>query len=86
MGVYKMAKEIDKYMSPSEAAYRWGISQETLKNKLKPSIVGQDVIDQMINDGLIKFFQKPDGKRKEWIISVIAMEKWFKEKRDLSKE
>lgn len=72
-----MSKEIDKYMTPAEAAYRWGISQETLKNKLKPSIVGQDVINQMIDDGLIKCFQKPGGKRKEWIISVAAMEKWF---------
>lgn len=69
--------EIDKYMTPAEAAHRWGIPQETVKNKLKPSIVGQDSIDDLINNGLIKFFQKPDSKRKEWIISCDAMEKWF---------
>lgn len=75
-----MKREIDKYMTPAEAAHRWGVSQETLKNKLKPSIVGQDVLDKMIKDGLIKYFQKPNGKRKEWIISVEAMETWFKNK------
>lgn len=71
-------KEIDKYMTPSEAAHRWGLSQETVKNKLKPSI--NKNIDQMINDGLIKFFQKPEGQRKEWIITNEAMEKWFGKK------
>lgn len=73
-------KEIDKYMSVAEAADRWGIPQETLKNKLKPSVVGQKAIDEMINAGLIKFFQKPGGQRKEWIISEMAMKKWFGEK------
>lgn len=73
-------KEIDKYMTPAEAAYRWGKPQETIKSKLKPSIVGQKEIDEMINAGLIKFFQKPGGQRKEWIISEMAMKKWFGEK------
>lgn len=67
--------EIDKYMTPSESAYRWGVNQETVKNKLKPSI--NKNIDEFIEQGLIKFFQHPDGQRKEWIISEQAMEKWF---------
>lgn len=70
-------KGIDAYMTISEAAYRWGIPQETIKNKLKPSIVGQESIDRMIEAGLIKYFQKPNGKLKEWIISEDAMEIWF---------
>lgn len=73
-------KGIDAYMTISEAAFRWGISQETIKNKLKPSIVGQESIDKMINAGLIKYFQKPGGKLKEWIISEQAMEIWFGKK------
>lgn len=73
-------KEIDKYMTPAEAAYRWGLPQETIKNKLKPSIVGQEAIDKMIDAGLIKYFQKPNGQRKEWIISEEAMEIWFGKK------
>lgn len=68
--------EINKYMTPSEAAYRWGLSQETVKSRLKPSLYERQ-IDEMIDQGLIKCFQKPGGQRKEWIITVDAMEKWF---------
>ncbi|RFA36248.1 hypothetical protein CAI16_05520 [Virgibacillus dokdonensis] len=71
---------INNFMTPAEAAHRWGISLETVKNKLKPSIAGQESIDQLIDKGLIKYFQKPGGKRKEWIISVQAMEYWFGKK------
>lgn len=71
-----MTKEIDNYMSPTEAAYRWGENQETVKSRLKPSLY-ESQINEMIEQGLIKFFQNPGGKRKEWIISSAAMEKWF---------
>lgn len=71
--------EIKNYMTPNEAAYRWGLNQETVKNKLKPSL-NKEEIEQMEKDGLIKSFVKPEGKRKEWIISKDAMEKWFGKK------
>lgn len=70
--------EINKYMTPNEAAYRWGINQETVKNKLKPSL-NADEIDEFIRRGLIKSFVRPDGQRKEWIISKDAMGIWFGE-------
>lgn len=70
-------KEIDKYMTITEAADRWNLPKETIKSKLKPSIVGQEAIDDMIKAGLIKYYQKPSGQLKYWIISVEAMEKWF---------
>ncbi|MDY0395455.1 DNA-binding protein [Virgibacillus halophilus] len=73
-------------MTPNEAAYTWGINQETVKNKLKPSIVGQDTLDEMIRKGLIKYFLHPNGKRKEWILSIEAMEKWFGKKRSQGSE
>lgn len=72
-------KEIDRYMTPSEAAFRWGIPQETVKNKLKPSL-NREQIDDMIERGLIKYFQHPDGQRREWIITDKAMEEWFPKK------
>jgi len=72
----KINKEIDKYMTPAEAAHRWGISQETVKSRLKPSLY-ENQINEMIDAGLIKYFQKPGNQRKEWIISIEAMEKWF---------
>lgn len=71
--------EINKYMTPNEAAYRWGINQETVKSKLKPSI-NQDEIKEFTKRGLIKSFVRPDGKRREWIISTKAMETWFGKK------
>lgn len=64
-------------MTPEEAAHRFGIPPETVKNKTKPSTANNEEIEHMIKNGLIKYFQKPDGKRKEWIISTAAMEYWF---------
>lgn len=72
-------KEIDNYMTPAEAAYRWGLPQETVKSRLKPSLYEKQ-INEMIELGLIKFFQHPEGKRKEWVISAQAMEYWFGKK------
>ncbi|WP_338657344.1 DNA-binding protein (plasmid) [Sporosarcina psychrophila] len=71
---------INDYMTPEEAAHRWRIPPETVKNKTKPSTANQEEIEQMIKNGLIKYFQKPGGKRKEWIISTAAMEFWFLKK------
>lgn len=70
--------KIDNYMTPNEASFRWGINQETVKNKLKPSL-NKDEIAQMEKDGLIKSFVRPEGKRREWIISKKAMYQWFGE-------
>jgi len=72
-------REIDNYMTPAEASFRWGISIETLKNKLKPSVSSDEEIRSMIEQGLIKYFVKPGGKNKQWIISTQAMYEWFGE-------
>lgn len=68
--------EINNYMTPNEASYRWGVNIETLKNKLKPSL-NMDEIERMEKDGLIKGFVRPGGKRREWILSTQAMKHWF---------
>lgn len=71
-------KEIDKYMTVNEAAERFNIPVETIKNRLKPSIKSFSAqLEQMIEEGLIKSYLKKDGKRKEWIISEDAMKIWF---------
>ena len=76
-----MMKEIDKYMTVTEAADRWGIPVETLKNKLKPSMASSWAqTKQMIEEGLLKYYQK-DGGNRQWIISEAAMIRWFGEKR-----
>nr|WP_254120986.1 DNA-binding protein [Shouchella clausii] len=68
-------------MTPAEAAHLWNKPQETIKSRLKPSLY-QKQIEDMIDRGLIKYFQKPGGTRKEWIISTQAMEEWFGPKKD----
>jgi len=71
-------KPIDNYMTVAEAAYRYNIPVNTIKSRLKSSIQSNiPVIDQMIKDGHIKYFQHPEGQRKEWIISKQAMGIWF---------
>ncbi len=68
--------KINDYMTPNEASYRWGVHQERLKEKLKPSRNAEE-IDQLKREGLIKSFKRPEGKRNEWIISREAMELWY---------
>lgn len=71
-------KEIDKYMTVNEASKRFNIPVETIKNRLKPSIKSfNSQLEQMIEEGLVKYYLKEDGKRKEWIISTDAMDIWF---------
>lgn len=72
--------EIDNYMTPTEAATKWGVSPTAVRNKLRPSNTPQETIDDYIHRGLIKYFQKTDGQRKEWIVSRQAMVEWFGEK------
>lgn len=68
--------EINNYMTPAEAAFRWGIPERTLREKFIMSR-REHLIKEEISQGLIKYFVKPEGKRGEWIISVKAMEKWY---------
>jgi len=73
-------REIEKYMTPLEASYLWGVPRETLKNKYSPSTLSkkrQEELNNMIEQGLVKFFKHPDRERKEWIISKQAMIRWF---------
>ncbi|GGF87091.1 helix-turn-helix domain-containing protein [Paenibacillus aceti] len=72
----KTTKPINNYMTPAEAAYRWGKPQDTVKSRLKPSLYEKQ-LKEMIQAGLIKYFQNPERQRREWIVSVQAMEKWF---------
>lgn len=77
-------KEIDKYMTVNEAAERFNIPVDTIKSRLKPSIKSfNKQTEQMLEDGLIKYYMKSGGQRKEWIISEDAMEIWFSQKRKI---
>lgn len=69
-------RKIDDYMTVNEAAHRWGVNIETLKERLKPSRSAEQ-IERLTEAGMIKAFIKPGGRRREWIISRDAMELWY---------
>ncbi|ETT84159.1 MarR family transcriptional regulator [Viridibacillus sp. FSL R5-0477] len=70
--------DINNYMSPTEAAFRWGIPTSTMQERLKSRTNKMtNELEQMKEKGLIKYFKLPDAKRGEWIISTTAMEKWY---------
>ncbi|HDR3524000.1 TPA: DNA-binding protein [Bacillus pacificus] len=81
-----MQHNINDYMTPSEAAYRFGINPDTLKSKLQPktSNVVKEHLDSLLERGLIKYFIKPNGQRKEWIISKSAILEWFEDAKEIN--
>ena len=45
---------LNQVLTISEAAERYDINLETLKSRLKPSVAGQDRLDQWQKQGVIK--------------------------------
>ncbi|WP_312498206.1 hypothetical protein [Bacillus luti] len=75
------AQPLDEYMTVNEAAKRFNIPAATIRNRLKPSIKNFTFqLEHMIDVGLVKYYLKPGGKRKEWIITEDAMRIWFSKK------
>ncbi|EOV9525565.1 DNA-binding protein [Bacillus cytotoxicus] len=72
-------QEIDNYMTPTVAAYIYGISANTIRNKLKEgySKKGDKDREYLIEQGLLRCY---GNQRKEWIIHRKAIEYWFPEK------
>lgn len=68
--------EINNYMTPNEAAYRYNIKIERMKEKLRPSRNEQE-IETMVKEGIIKYFVEPGKKNRSWIVTDAAMKKWF---------
>lgn len=67
--------KINDYMTINEAAYRWDIKIERLKERLKPS--RNKGLEELIECGIIKHFKHPDKARGEWILSKEFMEKYY---------
>ncbi|MFJ7954187.1 hypothetical protein ACIQZG_22045 [Lysinibacillus sp. NPDC096418] len=63
--------DINNYMVLSEAAERYDVSLDMIKNRLKPSKVGQEQIDQWVSEGLIRL------SGRTWIISTDFMKMHF---------
>lgn len=72
-------KEIEKYMTLVEAANRYNVSKDTLKDRLKMRTdSAKREVQSLIDAGYIKYYKAPEAKRGEWIITTYAMEKLFK--------
>lgn len=67
---------INDYMSPSEAAYRWGIPIVALQEKMKPARQGDKLI-QWQKEGLLKYYVEPGKSRGVWILTREIMEMWY---------
>ncbi|EJR29159.1 hypothetical protein [Bacillus mycoides] len=80
-------KEIEKYMFLMEAALKYNISYETLKGRVKPSRANQEQLEDMIERGIIRYFEAPRDPNKtyqrtqrSWLVTDTAMEEWFPKK------
>ena len=63
---------LNQIMTIAEAAERYGINLNTLKNKFKPSVVGQERLDAWVKHGLVR------QSGKTWLITEMFMEINFK--------
>ncbi|PEK65941.1 hypothetical protein [Bacillus pseudomycoides] len=77
-------KEIEKYMFLMEAALKYNISYETLKGRVKPSRANQEQLKDMIERGIIRYFEPPRDPNKtyqriqrSWLVTDTAMKEWF---------
>ncbi|MGG3523689.1 DNA-binding protein [Bacillus pseudomycoides] len=80
-------KEIEKYMFLMEAALKYNVSYETLKSRVKPSRANQNQLDNMIERGIIRYFEPdrdPDKTyqrvQRSWLVTDAAMREWFPKK------
>ncbi|MES1052744.1 hypothetical protein FOA24_26995 [Bacillus thuringiensis] len=69
-----------QFKRDSTAAYRWGIPETILKNYLQGKTKRNLSLIQLIEIGYLKYFIKPGGKRKEWIIHEEIMNTCFPKK------
>lgn len=67
--------DIRDFMTPTEAAYRWDMSIDTIKSRLK--IRRRNDLDEVLKGGLAKRFRMPGSERGEWILTKELMEKWY---------
>lgn len=63
---------LDEIMTIKEAADRYDLNQQTLKNKLKPSVVGQEKIDEWVASGIIR------QSSTTWLLTEKFIENNFK--------
>ena len=63
---------LNEIMTLGEASERYGVSLDMIKNRLKPSKVGQAQIDEWVAEGIIRL------SGRTWFISSDFMDLHFK--------
>jgi hypothetical protein len=61
--------EINEFMTPTEAAFRWGLDPTLVEQHL----LDQEIMSPYLSKGWAKSFQHPDKGRKEWILTEQVM-------------
>jgi hypothetical protein len=79
-GAVWMLFMLEEIMTPREPCDRWRITQEALRMKLKR---GKDnkLVDGLIKSGKIKYYKPEEKQRREWILTVEAMDFLFPKNR-----
>jgi hypothetical protein len=60
---------IHKYMTPTEAAFRWGLDPELVVQHLQD----EEIMSPYLSKGWAKSFRHPGQGEKEWIITENVM-------------
>lgn len=66
---------INDFMTRSEAALRWGVNENTLKDRLKTR--NTHLIEPLIAEGILKYHKAPNARYGEWILTKTLMERWY---------
>lgn len=65
---------LEQVMTVSEACKRYNVTIDELKNRIKPSRIGQEEIDSRVRQGIIR------KSGNTWLISKDFMELYFNKK------
>lgn len=65
---------LEEVMTVSEACSRYNVTLDELKNRIKPSRIGQQEIDSRVSQGIIR------KSGNTWLISKDFMELYFNKK------
>lgn len=67
---------LNEIMTPREACDRWGITQDTLRMKLRRA-KKEGLVGRLIEEGKMKYYKPEEKQRGDWILTVEAMSVLF---------
>ncbi|HCF53584.1 MAG TPA: hypothetical protein DEU03_10605 [Bacillus sp. (in: Bacteria)] len=70
-------KEIEKYMFLLEASLKYDLNFETVRAKVKPTRANEEQLKDMMERGIIRYFQSGPKGKKYWLVTEQAIKEWF---------